>query len=344
MQLSDFDFSLPEHLIAQHPTKQRTQSRLLIAGTPIEDKKFINIIDYLKPNDLLVLNNTKVMPARLYANKETGAKVEIMINRILSDTQALVMMKSSKSPKIGSKILLDNQYHATVLAKYDYLYNLEFSSSIQVILDNLGHIPLPPYIERADDLADKTRYQTVFAKKLGAVAAPTAGLHFDQTLLDQLQQKGIDNTEVTLHVGAGTFLPVKTDDITQHKMHSEFIEVSEEVIEKIKQTKQKNGRIIAVGTTAVRALESCALTANSWQDLTPCTQETNIFIYPGFEFKVVDLLITNFHLPKSSLLMLVSAFTGSKTIKQIYQHAIKQQYRFFSYGDAMLLKNQRQLP
>ena len=337
MRLSDFDFDLPLSLIAQNPTANRTNSRLLIDGNPIIDTQFKQLPAFLKPNDLLVLNNTKVMPARLYAQKKTGGMAEIMIERLLPNNQALAMIKTNRCPKVGSQLMINNTIKAVVLAKESYLYTLQFDGNIAKILDDNGHIPLPPYIKRQDNLFDKQRYQTVFAKKLGAVAAPTAGLHFDQDLLSQLKKQGIEQTEITLHIGLGTFLPVKTDNILNHKMHSEFIEVSQNAIDKINQAKARGGNIIAVGTTVVRALESCALN-NKNTSLTPCGESTNIFIYPGFKFKVVDKLITNFHLPKSSLLMLVSAFVGKDRTKKIYQHAIGQQYRFFSYGDAMLLE------
>ncbi len=332
--------------MAQNPTSNRSDSRLLIAQSPIISTQFKQLADFLLPNDLLVLNNTKVIPARLYAQKTTGGVVEIMIERILSNHQVLAMMKSSRSAKIGTQLRIKTKqanqlYQAKVLDKQGYLYTLNFTQGIQQVLDNAGHIPLPPYIDREDTEFDQDRYQTVFAKTLGAVAAPTAGLHFDEALLAQLKNMGVQITQVTLHVGSGTFLPVKTDNILDHKMHSETIEVKQETIDAIKQTKAKGGRVIAIGTTAVRALESCALNSSKTQEnraeLTPYSGETDIFITPGFEFKVIDKLITNFHLPKSSLLMLVSAFAGYDNIKNIYQYAINNEYRFFSYGDAMLL-------
>lgn len=342
MQLSDFDFELPIQLIAKYPTQQRTHSRLLIGQTPIIDTHFYQIGDYLQSKDLLVINNTQVIPGRLFAHKATGGKLEVMIERVLDNYQALAMIKSNRSPVIGSQIYFDSgqQIFATVLEKAGYLYTLSFNKIIDEVLAEYGHIPLPYYLNRADEKSDQQRYQTVFAKQKGAVAAPTAGLHFDNALLDKIKTQGVGVAEVTLHVGAGTFLPVKTDNITEHKMHKECIEISQETQEKIIKTKQNGGRIIALGTTVVRALESWAKINNlTSKTCDKFSKETDIFIYPKFEFKIVDVLITNFHLPKSSLLMLVSAFAGVDEIRHIYQHAIEQQYRFFSYGDAMLLQN-----
>lgn len=329
MQLSDFDFELPNNLIAQSPSIKRTQSRLLIAGKQIKDKIFHQIIDYLQPNDLLILNNTKVLAARIFAKKISGGKLEIMLDKITGDTSAFAMIKSSRSPKVGSTIVFDDGNVATILSKKDALYNLKFSTNIFITINKLGHIPLPPYIKRSDDKTDVERYQSVFAKELGAVAAPTASLHFDNELLKNIKQKGIDMAFVTLHIGSGTFFPVKVENITQHKMHSEYFDIKQQTIDKINKCKKNGGRVIAVGTTAVRVLESTNGKKSSG--------ETDIFIYPGYKFKVVDGMITNFHLPKSSLLMLVSAFSGSDKIKKIYQHAIDNKYRFFSYGDAMFL-------
>jgi S-adenosylmethionine:tRNA ribosyltransferase-isomerase len=334
MKLSDFDFDLPKSLIAQSPSKNRTSSRLLIEQSPIIDTYFRNIGDFMKKDDLLVMNNTKVVPARLFGHKQSGGKVEIMIERLLNDKQVLAMIKASRAPQIGSQIILENTETATVLNKENGFYTLEFfTDSLLELLDNIGHIPLPPYIERPDNAQDLDRYQTVFAEKDGAVAAPTAGLHFDEALLDALKNKGVDSTFVTLHVGAGTFQPVKMDNIKDHHMHSEHYEVSQSTVDKVNQTKANGGRIIAVGTTAVRSLESAARSGT----LKATQEETDIFIYPGYDFKVVDMMISNFHLPKSSLLMLVSAFIGRERIMEIYAHAIDEKYRFFSYGDAMLL-------
>ncbi|BAS68288.1 tRNA preQ1(34) S-adenosylmethionine ribosyltransferase-isomerase QueA [Bathymodiolus septemdierum thioautotrophic gill symbiont] len=340
MKLSDFDFDLPKALIAQSPPENRTSSRLLIPQLNIIDTIFSNIGDFIKEGDLLVLNNTKVIPARLFGHKESGGKVEIMIERLLSDCQALAMIKASRAPKVGSHIILENQVQATILQKGEGFYTLEFATdSLLNLLDKVGHIPLPPYIERADNAQDLSRYQTVFAQKEGAVAAPTAGLHFDDALLTSLKNQGVNSAFVTLHVGAGTFQPVKTNEIEDHHMHSEYYELPQQTVDKITKAKANGGRIIAVGTTAVRSLESAARHGALKQR----QEETDIFIYPGYQFQVVDAMITNFHLPKSSLLMLVSAFIGRERMMEIYQHAIKGKYRFFSYGDAMLLERNNDL-
>lgn len=338
MQLKDFNFYLPKDLIAQNPPKNRTDSRLLIAQSSIIDAQFNQIGDFLQSNDLLVMNNTKVMPARLFGTKATGGKVEIMIERLLDKHQALAMIRSSRAPKIGSCMILENGVNITVQQKNNGFYTLIFETdSLLDLLNNIGHIPLPPYIERADNLQDLSRYQTVYACQNGAVAAPTAGLHFDDELLAKLKNQDINHSFVTLHVGAATFLPVKTDNIKDHVMHSEMFEISQTAIDKINQTKANGGRIIAVGTTTVRVLESSVKNGK----LTAQQGETDIFIYPSYQFQIVDCLITNFHLPKSSLLMLVSAFIGRRQMMAIYQHAIHQKYRFFSYGDAMLLNKHK---
>lgn len=335
MKLTDFDFDLPKSLIAQNPTKNRTDSRLLIAQPDIIDAQFHQIADFIQPNDLLVMNNTRVIPARLFGNKQSGGKVEIMIERLLGKNQILAMIRASRAPKINSIIVLENAVSVKVLGKNENFYTLEFAThSLLNLLADIGHIPLPPYIQRADNNSDFARYQTVYAQYDGAVAAPTAGLHFDDNLLKSLQKKGIEHTFITLHIGAGTFQSVKTQNIKNHKMHLEYFEISQAVVDKINQTKAQGGRIIAVGTTVVRTLESAAQNGT----LTAQRGETDIFIYPGFKFQVVDKLITNFHLPKSSLLMLVSAFIGLERTIAIYQYAIDKKYRFFSYGDAMLLE------
>jgi len=335
MKLSDFDFELPELLIAQHPSPKRTDSRLLVRNDEFIDSHFSDLGLFLKPNDLLILNDTRVIPARLFGHKNSGGKVEVLIERLVSDHDALAMIKASRSPKIGSYIILENKVRLKICDKNDGIYSVSFESdSILKTMNEVGHIPLPPYIDREDVKEDANRYQTVYAQNNGAVAAPTAGLHFDESLLSSLKEQGIDHTFLTLHVGAGTFQPVKVENIESHKMHSEYYEVSQESVDKIVRTKAMGGRIIAVGTTAVRTLESIALNG----ELLSQKGETDIFIYPGFEFRIVDVLITNFHLPKSSLLMLVSAFIGFDEMHQTYQHAIKEQYRFFSYGDAMLLE------
>ena len=335
MKLNDFDFDLPKSLIAQYPSRSRTDSRLLVLRDILVDSTFSQLGNFLKPNDLLVLNDTKVIPARLFGHKDSGGKVEVLVERLINDHKALVMIKSSRSPKIGSYVVLENKRSFKICDKNDGIYKVDFESdSILNVLNEIGHIPLPPYINREDSKEDQSRYQTVYAKNDGAVAAPTAGLHFDEILLSSLENQGINHTFVTLHVGAGTFQPVKVENIESHKMHSEYYEISTETIDKIEQAKALGGRIIAVGTTAVRVLESASINGR----LKHQKGDTDIFIYPGFKFQIVDAMITNFHLPKSSLLMLVSAFIGYKEMFETYSHAIKEQYRFFSYGDAMLLE------
>ena len=335
MKLSDFDFDLPNSLIAQYPSENRTDSRLLVVQDSFINATFSQLGEFLKPKDLLILNDTKVIPARLFGRKESGGKVEILVERLINEFQALVMIKASRAPKIGSYIVLENDKRVKVSDKASGLYRLSFgSNSIMTLLNEIGHVPLPPYIERIDGKEDLIRYQTVYAKNDGAVAAPTAGLHFDEPLLSNLNSYGVDHAFVTLHVGVGTFQPVKVEDIKDHQMHSEYFEVCQETVDKIVSTKVNGGRIVAVGTTAVRTLESIALQGK----LSSTKGDTDIFIYPGFEFRLVDAMITNFHLPKSSLLMLVSAFIGVEKMFQVYQYAIEEKYRFFSYGDAMFLE------
>ncbi len=335
MKLSDFDFDLPNSLIAQYPSEKRTDSRLLVVQDDFINATFSQLGEFLKPKDLLILNDTKVIPARLFGRKESGGKVEILVERLINDFQALVMIKASRVPKIGSYIVLENDKQVKVIDQASGLYKLSFgSNSILTLLNEIGHVPLPPYIERIDEKEDFVRYQTVYAKNDGAIAAPTAGLHFDEPLLSNLNSYGVDYAFVTLHVGVGTFQPVKVEDIKDHQMHSEYFEVCQETVDKIVTTKANGGRIVAVGTTAVRTLESTALQGK----LSSTKGDTDIFIYPGFEFRLVDAMITNFHLPKSSLLMLVGAFIGIEKMFQIYQYAIEEKYRFFSYGDAMLLE------
>ena len=335
MKLSDFDFDLPNALIAQYPSEKRTDSRLLVVQDNFINATFSQLGEFLKPKDLLILNDTKVIPARLFGRKESGGKVEILVERLINDFEALVMIKASRAPKIGSYIVLENDKQVKVIDKASGLYKLSFgSNSILTLLNEIGHVPLPPYIERIDEKEDLVRYQTVYAKNDGAIAAPTAGLHFDEPLLSNLNSYGVDHAFVTLHVGLGTFQPVKVEDIKEHQMHSEYFEICQETVDKIVTTKANGGRIVAVGTTAVRTLESIALQG----ELSSAKGDTDIFIYPGFEFRLVDAMITNFHLPKSSLLMLVSAFIGIEKMFQVYQYAIEEKYRFFSYGDAMLLE------
>ncbi|HIF49933.1 MAG TPA: tRNA preQ1(34) S-adenosylmethionine ribosyltransferase-isomerase QueA [Thiotrichaceae bacterium] len=337
MKTSDFSYDLPEELIAQYPTEDRDSSRMLCleSDSLITDSTFKQFADYLKPGDLIVLNDTRVIPARLFARKETGGKIEIMLERIRDDKTLLVQLRASKSPKPGTRLLLDENTSFEVLGRSGDMYLLSYDGAEQLtdVLNRLGHMPLPPYIDREDEGEDKERYQTVFSDKPGAVAAPTAGLHFTEQLLNELKEKGIDNTRLTLHVGAGTFQPVRVDDVKNHKMHSEYARVPIEVVEKINETKRNGGRVLAVGTTVVRSLE----TAARHDELTSFEGDTDIFIYPGFKFKIVDMMLTNFHLSESTLLMLVSAFAGKENIMNAYQHAIKEKYRFYSYGDAMLI-------
>ncbi len=338
MKTKDFDFELPDTLIAQHPLPNRTDSRLLHyvrATQQITHTHFKSLVDHLNPGDLLVMNNTEVIPARLYGTKETGGKVELLIERVLSEKAVLTHIKASKAPKPGSKILLNNTWELIVLDKEDDLYHckLQTAGTIHNMLNAIGHIPLPPYITREDKQTDFERYQTVYAKHKGSVAAPTAGLHFDETLLKQLREKGVQVAYVTLHVGAGTFQPVRTDNLIEHKMHTEYFEISQDTCDTILRAKAQGGRIIAVGTTSLRSLESAAQKG----PLKPQSMDTDIFIYPGYTFKLCDGLITNFHLPQSTLLMLVAAFIGHQETMTLYKEAVAEKYRFFSYGDATLL-------
>lgn len=338
MKLTDFHYELPNELIARYPTKKRSASRLLCLNCDtgeIKHRHFIDLIDFLTPKDLLVFNNSRVIPARLYGTKETGGQIEVLIERILDKFHCLAHIKASRAPKPGSTLNLENAVTAKVINRHDNLFKLEFSIDhpIMETLNSFGHIPLPPYIDRAAEAIDQERYQTIYAKHDGSVAAPTAGLHFDEELLKKIKNKGIRSTFVTLHVGAGTFQPVKTSDIKQHKMHSELIQVTEETCQQIQQTKQSSGRVIAVGTTSVRCLE----TATQNGETKPFFGETDIFIYPGYKFKCVDAMITNFHLPESTLLMLVAAFAGHENMMRAYHEAIAKKYRFFSYGDAMFI-------
>lgn len=339
MRLSDFDYQLPENLIAHYPLAERSASRLLVlnrANNSIKHHSFVDLIDLLKPGDLLVFNDTRVIPARLAAKKISGGKAEILIERILESHKALAHLRSNKRIKVDSYLLLENNVKVKIIERQNDLFLLHFESeaSIPEILRDIGHIPLPPYITRADETLDKERYQTVFAEYEGAVAAPTAGLHFTDEILDKLRAKNVEMVFVTLHVGSGTFIPVRTDDILQHRMHSEAIEVSATAAEHINKAKQEGRRVIAVGTTVVRCLETAAQEGI----LKPYMGETNIFIYPGYRFRYVDALITNFHAPRSTLLMLISAFANYDLIMQAYQAAIAHNYRFLSYGDAMFIE------
>lgn len=337
MKLSDFDYILPPELIAQYPEENRSSSKLLHldkAAGDIQHLSFSDLLQLLRPNDLLVFNNTRVIPARLYGKKLTGGKVEMLVERILDAKTALAHVRSNKTCKLPMEIELDQGARAVVTARHDNLFRVEFktTSSLLELLNQIGHVPLPPYIERADQIQDQERYQTIYAEKPGAVAAPTAGLHFDEALFSELKRHNINMAFVTLHVGAGTFQPVKCENILEHKMHAEWMEIDQACCDLISQTKNRGGRVIAVGTTSVRCLETAAQT-----ELKPFTGETTIFIYPGYGFKVIDGLITNFHLPCSTLLMLISAFAEKERVFRAYQEAIKHRYRFFSYGDAMII-------
>jgi len=338
MKLTDFKFDCPTELIAQFPTPDRTASRLLsLNGETGEylDQKFTDLIKFLRPGDLLVFNNTKVIPASLLGHKDSGGKVEVLVERILDEHRVLAHIRSSKSQGKGRRLLLEGKLNVEVLGRQGALFELFFHHDelITTLLEQVGRLPLPPYIDREVAENDAERYQTVYAEELGAVAAPTAGLHFDQAMLDKLSELGLETAQITLHVGAGTFQPVRVDDIQTHQMHSERIEVTEQVCEQVKRTKARGGRVIAVGTTSVRALES----ASQSGQIEAFNGETDIFIYPGYDFKQVDAMITNFHLSESTLLMLVSAFAGRENILQAYRHAVERQYRFFSYGDAMFI-------
>ena len=346
MKVSDFSFQLPESLIARYPKSERSGSRLLsldgVTGK-INHGQFPDIIDHINEGDLLIFNDTRVIPARLFGEKETGGKIEVLVERVLDNSSFLAHVRSSKSPKPGCKLRLENSVDAVMVKRQGPLFEIHINNeqSVLEVLENIGHMPLPPYIDRPDEDADKERYQTVYNKNPGAVAAPTAGLHFDENILQKIKAKGADLAFVTLHVGAGTFQPVKVDNILEHHMHSELAEVSQEVVDQIIATKSNGGRVIAVGTTSVRSIESAAAaTLAKGLPLAPYFSETDIFIYPGYKFQLIDAMLTNFHLSESTLLMLVSAFSGKQHIDNAYQVAIKEQYRFFSYGDAMFLTNQ----
>ncbi|KTC81553.1 tRNA preQ1(34) S-adenosylmethionine ribosyltransferase-isomerase QueA [Legionella brunensis] len=336
MKKQDFYFDLPQELIAQYPLPNRRDSRLLVynrqTGTRAHHQ-FAGISQFLEAGDLLVMNNSKVIPARLFGHKASGGKVELLVERLLDEHTFLAHVKASKSPKAGTVIYLDKEWSLEVIAKLDDLYHCQISGNVEVMLQEIGHIPLPLYITRSDESLDSERYQTVYALHKGSVAAPTAGLHFDETLLQEIRTKGVNLAYSTLHVGAGTFRPVRCDDITEHKMHSEQFLISEELAQAVNATRAAGKRVIAVGTTALRSLESAAQEGV----LQACHRDTDIFIYPGYRFQICDGLLTNFHLPESTLLMLVSAFIGHKQAMALYQEAIAEKYRFFSYGDASLL-------
>ena len=354
MQRTDFTYELPRGLIAQHPLPERGASRLLRldgASGAISHHVFGDFLDFIGPDDLLVFNNTRVIPARLWGRKASGGKVEILIERIVGSHRAVAHIRASKSPKAGTLIELcadreaaPGSYRLTVTGREDALFHIssEGGPALTDILQDVGHMPLPPYIERADELADQERYQTVYAEKVGAVAAPTAGLHFSEEMLRQLDEKGVRRVTVTLHVGAGTFQPVRAEHIEDHVMHAEYVEVDEAVCAAVQETRARGGRVVAIGTTAVRSLETASAAADETPDksgrtLQPFQGDTSIFIYPGYRFRSVDAILTNFHLPESTLLMLVSAFAGREPIMAAYAEAIAGGYRFFSYGDAMFI-------
>jgi len=345
MQRRDFHFDLPEALIAQQPARERGGSRLLVldgADGVLQDRHFSDLPSLLRPGDLLVFNDTRVIPARLFGRKASGGQVEVLVERITGEQTVLAHVRASKSPKPGSWLTLEEQIEVAVTGRDGALFALRFPGPVLELLKQHGRMPLPPYIERAAGEEDAERYQTVYARKEGAVAAPTAGLHFDEAMLEHLKSMGIESAYVTLHVGAGTFQPVRVDDIREHHMHSEYIEVPEAVIEAIARTRTRGGRVVAVGTTVVRSLESAARAHGG--ELAAYSGETDIFIYPGYDFQVIDALITNFHLPESTLLMLVSAFAGYEHVMAAYRHAVTEQYRFFSYGDAMFVLPQQLAP
>ena len=338
MKKSDFHYELPDELIAQAPLPERSASRMLVVppgDAPLVDARVRELAEWLRPGDLLVFNDTRVIPARLFGHKSTGGRVEILIERLLPGGEARVQLGVSKPPKAGSRIALDAGGEAEVLAREDAFYRLRFhvAGPLESWLLKAGRLPLPPYIHREPGADDAERYQTVFAREVGAVAAPTAGLHFDEALLDELRGRGIEFGHVTLHVGAGTFQPVRVEDLREHAMHSEWLNVGAQLVAQVRRTRAAGGRVVAVGTTVVRALESAMVDG----ELRPFAGETRIFIFPGYRIRSIDALLTNFHLPESTLLMLVSAFAGKERIFQAYAHAVRERYRFFSYGDAMLL-------
>jgi S-adenosylmethionine:tRNA ribosyltransferase-isomerase len=348
MEVAKFHFDLPKELIASQPLAERSASRLLQvngASGEIVHGQFADVVSLINPEDLLVFNNTRVIPARLFGQKESGGKIEVLVERVLDERNVLAHMRSNRSPKPGARILLEDKQWIEVTGREGALFKIRFDDQGQTVfeaLEELGHMPLPPYMEREDQLEDRERYQTVYAEKPGAVAAPTAGLHFDDKILAQLQAKGVEFGYVTLHVGAGTFQPVKVDDVKDHVMHSEYIEVTEELCDQVKACKARGGRVIAVGTTSVRSLESaCWKSQLPDSEIAPYFGETDIFIYPGFEWNLVDAMVTNFHLPESTLIMLVSAFSGYENIMAAYQQAIDNKYRFFSYGDAMFISRKK---
>ncbi|MES2259786.1 MAG: tRNA preQ1(34) S-adenosylmethionine ribosyltransferase-isomerase QueA [Pseudomonadota bacterium] len=339
--LSDFDFNLPQERIAQFPLPDRSASRLLhVDGTRLVDRHFTDIVDQLHAGDLLVMNDTRVLKARFFGVKDSGGKVEALVERVLDTRTVLAQVRASKSPGPGVKIRLADAFDVTVGERAGEFYTLHFDADVFDLIEQYGRLPLPPYIEHTADAFDETRYQTVFNKVPGAVAAPTAGLHFDEALLQKLKDKGVNFAYVTLHVGAGTFQPVRTENLAEHNMHTEWYTLPQETVDAVRAARAAGRDVVAVGTTSLRALESASQTG----ELVAGSADTALFITPGYQFKTVTRLITNFHLPKSTLLMLVSAFAGYDEIRQAYAHAIEQQYRFFSYGDAMLLTTQSRAP
>ncbi|WP_166263722.1 tRNA preQ1(34) S-adenosylmethionine ribosyltransferase-isomerase QueA [Marinobacter caseinilyticus] len=341
MNVSDFHFDLPDELIARYPLAERSASRLLAldgASGHISHHQFRELTRFLAPGDLLVFNNTRVIPARLFGRKETGGQVEILVERVTGECSVLAHVRSSKSPKPGQRIILEDQSVLTMAGRQEALFELlcESGEPILELLERIGHMPLPPYVDRPDELADRERYQTVYARESGAVAAPTAGLHFDQALLSELSDNGVESAYVTLHVGAGTFQSVRVDRVEDHVMHSEIAHVPEATVAAVARTRARGGRVVAVGTTSVRSLESASVGGK----LAPFRGETDIFIFPGYQFQCVDAMVTNFHLPESTLIMLVSAFAGQANVMAAYDAAIRERYRFFSYGDAMFISGQ----
>jgi len=341
MQRADFHFDLPDELIARYPSEQRSDCRLLCLdgdSGAIEHRRFPDLLERLTPGDVVVFNDTRVIPARLHGHKASGGRVEMLLERPLDAHRGLAHIRASKSPRPGSELIFEGEVRAVVEGRREVLFELRFLGDTPLIelLERHGHMPLPPYIERDDELADRERYQTVYARRDGAVAAPTAGLHFDEPLMAAMRERGIETAFVTLHVGAGTFQPVRVDDIREHPMHSEWVEVDETVSAQVRAAKARGNRVIAVGTTSVRCLESVCAASDDGQ-IAPFRGETDIFIYPGYEWRCVDGLVTNFHLPESTLLMLVSAFAGFEPVMRAYRAAVDERYSFFSYGDAMFL-------
>jgi len=337
MRRSDFSYPLPDELIAQVPLEARGDSRLLCldgGNGALQDRQFSDLCELLQPGDLMVFNDTRVIPARLYGYKPSGGRVELLIERILDARRGLAHIRASKSPRAGTLIELEGGGELRVSGRQDSLFEIEsIDQALMELLERSGHIPLPPYIDRPDNAQDLERYQTVYASRPGAVAAPTAGLHFDQAMLDQLKRQGIGSARVTLHVGAGTFQPVRADRLEDHRMHAEYVEVDQSTCDRVRRTRDQGGRVVAVGTTSVRSLESASATG----EIRPFRGDTRLFITPGYRFRSVDALITNFHLPESTLLMLVAAFAGYEPVMAAYHHAVAEAYRFFSYGDAMFL-------